>query len=121
MATSRPLPKANMIARPLVSCTVALASAGGVSSAGPSARTRVDSWKDKFRLEHSQLWIDTMSGTCEPTIRPGGETLDGMEAGFIEVTLGTTEPERQRAPVHTTCLLRAADRTEPACPEIEGS
>ena len=51
--------------------------------------------------EDSELWIDVMSGTYELTINPGGEYLDGMEVDFVEVTLGTTEPEHQRAPVHT--------------------
>lgn len=124
MATSRPLPKANTVSRHLVLCAVALALLVGVAAAGQSTWTR-------------------------------GRYLDGMEVDFIEVTLGTTEPERQRAPVHTHAYalygyfeedvnlprdrltlcgsqvrsdgtvfrwkLWAADRTEPACPEIEGS
>lgn len=120
MATSRPLPKANTVSRHLVLCAVALALLVGVAAAGQSTWTRADTWTD-----------------------------------FVGVTLGTTEPERQRAPVHTHAYalygyfeedvnlprdrltlcgsqvrsdgtvfrwkLWAADRTEPACPEIEGS
>ncbi len=49
----------------------------------------------------SELWIDVRGGTYELTINPGGEYLDGMDVDFTEVTLGTTEVDRQRAPVHT--------------------